>query len=76
MAILHRFLLLLEFLDRLIDIAEASADSLTAPVATAAAACLLSYQALLLAGCDVLSSAVLSSAIALALNCGFNHPNT
>ncbi len=74
MAILHRFLRLLEFLEYVADVADTMAESLTFPAGVALAVCLLSYQSLLLAGCDSLSSMVLASAVALTLHCGLNRP--
>ncbi|MGF1538594.1 MAG: hypothetical protein ACFB4J_19200 [Elainellaceae cyanobacterium] len=74
MAILHRFLLLLEFLDQVVDVADASIDSLTIPAGVALVTCFVSYQAMLISGCDALSSSVLASAIALPLHCGLNRP--
>lgn len=70
MAILHRFLQLLEFLEQTTQFIE----FLTTPVGMAASACLVSYQVLLLLQCDSPSAAVLASAIALTLHCGFNRP--
>lgn len=70
MAILNRFLRLLELLEHAID----CADFLTTPPGRAMMACLLSYQALLLAGCDGPTAAILASAVALTLHCGLNNP--
>lgn len=70
MAILNRFLRLLELLEQLTDCAE----FLTTPSGLAVVACLLSYEALLLAGCDGPSAAILASTAALTLHCGFNRP--
>ncbi|MGF1534861.1 MAG: hypothetical protein ACFB4J_00055 [Elainellaceae cyanobacterium] len=74
MAILHQFLLLLEFLDQVVEVADASMDSLTIPAGVALVTCFVSYQAMLIGGCDALSSSVLASAIALTLHCGLNRP--
>ncbi|MEM9003033.1 MAG: hypothetical protein AAGE59_05825 [Cyanobacteria bacterium P01_F01_bin.86] len=70
MAILNRLLRLLELLEQLTDFAE----FLTTPAGIAVFACLASYQALLMAGCDVASAAILASATALTLHCGLNRP--
>lgn len=68
MALLNRFLQLLELL-------EETADVLTTPMGIVMAVALLSYQALLWAGCDGLSAAILAGSTALALHCSFNRPN-
>lgn len=70
MAILNRFLRLLELLEQATDFAA----SLTTPPGIAVTVCLFSYQALLLAGCDSPSAAILASAVALTLHCGVNRP--
>ena len=70
MAILNRLLRLLELLEHLIDVAE----YLTTPAGVSLAVCLVSYQALMLAGCDGPSAAVLASATALTVHCGLNRP--
>ncbi len=70
MAILNQLLRLLELLEQ----ATAFAQFLTTPAGMAVGACLLSYQALLLAGCEGVSAAILASAVALTLHCGFNRP--
>ncbi|NER82449.1 MAG: hypothetical protein F6K42_23375, partial [Leptolyngbya sp. SIO1D8] len=61
MALLNRFLRLLEWLEQATDVIE----FLTTPAGIAIAACLLSYQALLLAGCDSPTAAILASTAAL-----------
>lgn len=70
MATLNRFLRLLELLEQLSDIA----DFFTTPQGLVFASALLSYQALLWAGCDGPSAAVLASSTALTLHCGLNRP--
>ena len=71
MAILNRFLRLLKLLEQAADFA----DWLTVPTGLTAIAALLSYQSLLLIGCDAPSAALLASATALTLHCGLNHPD-
>ena len=71
MAILSRLLQVLELLEQ----AREFAQSLTTRQSLALVACLLSYEVLLLGGCDSPSAAVLASAIALALHCGLHHPD-
>ncbi|MBE7384320.1 MAG: hypothetical protein F6J95_023260 [Leptolyngbya sp. SIO1E4] len=70
MALLNRFLRLLELLEQATDVVE----FLTTPAGIAIATCLLSYQALLVIGCDGPSAAILASATALTLHCGLNRP--
>ena len=70
MAILNRFLRLLERLEAAAD----AAEFLASPVGLASIFCLLSYQVFLLVGCDVPTAAILASATGLTLHCTFNHP--
>ncbi|PSN16345.1 hypothetical protein C7271_20305 [filamentous cyanobacterium CCP5] len=70
MAILNRFLRLLELLEQTSQLME----ELTTPMGLALGICLFSYQALWIGGCDSSSAAILASAIALALHCGLCNP--
>lgn len=69
MAILNRFLRLLTVIEQ---IAEAT-DHLAAPTGIAGL-CALSYEILLIAGCDAPTAAVLASAAALTVHCGCHRP--
>lgn len=71
MAILNRFLHLLELLEEI----AAFTDFATTPTGVTVVFCLLSHQALMLMGCDVSSSAVLAIAAALTLHCTVNRPD-
>lgn len=70
MAILNRFLKLLELLEQ----ASEFVDFLATPVGKVVVVTLFSHQALLLMGCDAPSAAILSIAVSLTLHCGFNRP--
>jgi len=70
MAILHRLLRCLELLEQAAEFA----DFLFTPAGLTIGTCLLSYQALRLAGCDGLSASILASTVALTLHCGLNRP--
>ncbi|MGB3615344.1 MAG: hypothetical protein WBA10_16240 [Elainellaceae cyanobacterium] len=76
MALLNRFLQLLEFLEQAMDTVDSFLDRLTVPAGVSLMTCLLSYEALAHTGCDRLSSSILASAIALTLHCGLNRPNS
>lgn len=70
MALLNRFLRLLELLEQTAELGE----FLTTPAGLALIICWLSYQGLVLTGCDAPSAAVLASTAALTLHCGLNRP--
>jgi len=70
MALLNRFLRLLQLLERLAE----GMDFLSTPEGGSAIAALLSYQAFLMVGCDAPSAAILASASALTLHCAMNRP--
>lgn len=71
MAILNRLLRLLELLEQISDFT----DLLLTPTGVAVVICLVSYQALMLAGCDVVSASTLASVVALALHSAYTHPD-
>ncbi|MEO1094158.1 MAG: hypothetical protein AAFX01_04585 [Cyanobacteria bacterium J06638_28] len=71
MAILNRLLRLLELLEHISDFTE----FLLTSTGLAVVICLVSYQALMLAGCDAASAAVLASVVALALQSAYNQPD-
>lgn len=72
MAILNRFLRVLELLEQAAELA----NWLTGTVELAAISALLSYGSLLLVGCEAPSAAILASTLALTLHCGLNHPDS
>ena len=63
--ILSRFLGLLQLLEEVAEFA----DFLTSPIGSTVIFCMLSYQVFVLMGCNIPSSAILSSTVALALHC-------
>jgi hypothetical protein len=71
MAILNRLLYILKFLETLAEFG----DFLLSSVGIVLVVCLLSDQALLFAGCDVTTAAILASAIAMTLHCTLTRPN-
>ncbi|MGF1459222.1 MAG: hypothetical protein ACFBSG_09365 [Leptolyngbyaceae cyanobacterium] len=71
MAILNRLLLLLKFLETLVEFG----DFLTTPVGIAGIFCLISYPAFTLMGCDPTAAAILASTAALTVHCTVNHPS-
>lgn len=72
MAILNRFLKLLELLEHASDVAE----FLATPTGIALSMAVFSYQALLIAGCDGPTAGILAFTIALTLECGLSHPDS
>ncbi|MDA0672522.1 MAG: hypothetical protein O3C67_02290 [Cyanobacteria bacterium] len=70
MAILNRFLYLLKLLEELVELGA----FLNTPLGTAGVFCLLSYQALILMGCDAVDGAILASTATLTLYCMVNRP--
>ena len=71
MAILSRLLYVLKCLETLVDFG----DFLTGSIGVVLVVGLLSNQALLLAGCDVTTAAILASAIAMTVHCTLTRPN-
>jgi len=71
MAILSRLLYVLKCLETLVEFG----DFLTSAIGVVLIVCLLSDQALLLAGCDVTTAAILASAVAMTLHCTLTRPN-
>lgn len=76
MALLNRFLQLLEFLEWFVAGVDAWIDAFAASGVMALVTCLLSYEALVFIGCDRISASILSSTLALTLHCGFNRPES
>ncbi|NET33699.1 MAG: hypothetical protein F6K19_17020 [Cyanothece sp. SIO1E1] len=68
MVILRQFLKLLELLEQVVNF-------LAAPIGCSAGLCFISYQILLLSGCDAPTSAILASTIALTLYCIVQQPD-
>ena len=71
MALLNRFLKLLEMIEGL---SEAIAF-LSTPVGIAVGSCLISYEALLLIGCDAISASILAGTLALTLHSVLEKPD-
>ncbi|MEO0408799.1 MAG: hypothetical protein AAF289_15760 [Cyanobacteria bacterium P01_A01_bin.135] len=75
MALLNRFLQLLEFLEWVVAAVDVWIDALAMSGVLALLTCLFSYEALVMVNCDRPSAAILSSTLALTLHCSFNRPN-